>query len=178
MNLQEAARILAMAASVDHRVPPLNPTGPDERVPAWHMVLADLDYRTAEQGLLEVARNPGLVAIRPGDIYQATKAVMRRNLATVDLDTLEPPDDMTVQQYLGWRKALVRAVGRGTPVRDAVREADATAGAERRRLEPARPRNLRALIEARPAESPSKTRRERPDRAEIEAELEQMGGAS
>lgn len=166
MNAAETARILAMVAAIDHRVPPLDKTQPDERVPAWQMVLADLDFATCQQGVLEVARNPGLVAIRPGDIYQATKAVMRRNLASVDLDALEPPDDMTVRQYLGWRQALVRAVGRGTPANEAVREADQAAGAERRQLEPARPRNIRALIETHaPPSAPAI------DREQAEAEL-------
>ena len=141
MNQAETARLIAMAASVDHRVPPLDKSRPDERVPVWQMVLADLDYQTAQQGLLELARDPAMVAIRPGDIYQATKRVMRRHLATVDVTAIEPPDDMTTQGLLEWKRAVIRAVGRGAGPDQAKAEADQATGATRRGL-PRTPRNL------------------------------------
>lgn len=174
MDQSETARIIAMAASVDHRVPPLNRTGPDERVPVWQMVLADLDYNTAQQAVLEIARSPEMVAIRPGDIYQATKRVMRRHLATVDVTAIEPPDDMTTQGMLDWKRAVIRAVGRGAGPDQARAEADQATGATRRGL-PRTPRNMRELMAGK-TPSPEPVRNPTPDA--IRAELEQLRNAS
>lgn len=174
MDQSETARIIAMAASVDHRVPPLNTRGPDERVPVWQMVLADLDYQTAQQGLLEIARDPAMVAIRPGDIYQATKRVMRRHLATVDATAIEPPDDMTTQGLLEWKRAVIRAVGRGAGPDQAKAEADQATGVTRRGL-PRTPRNMRELV-AGQTRTPTPTNNPTPDA--IRAELEQIRNAS
>lgn len=153
MKLSEASKILAMVAALDHRVPPLAPDG-DDRVPVWHQVLEPLDYATAEKGVLELARDPGLVAIRPGDIYQATKRVMRRHLAAVNLEGIEPPDvddadvDLDVDRYLAWRRALVRAAGRGATPDAARQEADHAIGVTRHQITPSRTRDIAGLIEA------------------------------
>src|SRR5690606_9995757 len=154
--------------------PPLNRTGPDERVPVWQMVLADLDYQTAQQGLLDLARDPAMVAIRPGDIYQATKRVMRRHLATVDVTAIEPPDDMTTQGMLEWKRAVIRAVGRGAGPDQAKAEADQATGATRRGL-PRTPRNMRQLMAGK-IPAPEPVRNPAPDA--IRAELEQLRNAS
>lgn len=151
MNLSETARILAMVAGIDHRVPPV--VEADERVAIWQQVLAPLDYATTEQGVLELARDPGLVAIRPGDVYQATKRVMRRNLAKADLLAIDPPDrigddPIDTPTLLAWKRALVRAVGRGTPPQAAQVEADQAIGVTRLQLTPTARRDVAGLIEA------------------------------
>lgn len=174
MDQSETARLIAMAASVDHRVPPLNTRGPDERVPVWQMVLADLDYGTAQQALLEIARDPAMVAIRPGDIYQATKRVMRRHLATVDVTAIEPPDDMDTRRMLEWKRAVIRAVGRGAGPEQARAEADQATGATRRGL-PRTPRNMRQLTAGK-IPAPEPVRNPAPDA--IRAELEALRNAS
>ncbi|MGP9682052.1 hypothetical protein [Brachybacterium sp. AOP3-A1-3] len=154
MNEYEAGKIIAMVAGIDHRVPPLDRTRPDERVPVWQQVLEPLDYATAEKGVLELARDPGLVAIRPGDIFQATKRVMRRNLDRADIAAIEPPDDIDTNTTLAWRRALVRALGRGAETAAARAEADHAVGARRRTLGPAEPRDVRALIAGTTKETP------------------------
>lgn len=154
MNEYEAGKIIAMVAGIDHRVPPLDRTRPDERVPVWQQVLEPLDYATAEKGVLELARDPGLVAIRPGDIFQATKRVMRRNLDRADIAAIEPPDDIDTNTTLSWRRALVRALGRGAETAAARAEADHAVGARRRTLGPAEPRDVRALIAGSTKETP------------------------
>lgn len=154
MNEYEAGKIIAMVAGIDHRVPPLDRTRPDERVPIWQQVLEPLDYATAEKGVLELARDPGLVAIRPGDIFQATKRVMRRNLDRADIAAIEPPDDIDTNTTLAWRRALVRALGRGAETAAAREEADQAVNARRRTLGPAEPRDVRALIAATTKETP------------------------
>lgn len=176
MDAREAASILAMVAGVDHRVPPLNPNGPDERVPIWQTVLGDLDYQAAQQGVVALARDPGLVAIRPGDVYQATKRVMRRHLARVDVTAIEPPDDMNTEQTLKWRRALIAAVGRGAPPDAATAEADQAVGVThgpeiegpKRRGLPRTRRNL-AELTAGPTRTPARI--DAPQRDEIRAEL-------
>lgn len=176
MDVREAAQILAMVAGVDHRVPPLAKDGPDERVPVWHTVLGDLDYQTAQQGVITLARDPGLVAIRPGDVYQAAKRVMRRNLARVDASAIEPPDDMDTRQTLAWRRALTRAIGRGAPADQAAAEADQAVGVThgpelegpKRRGLPRIRRNL-AELTAGPTRTPARI--DAPQRDEIRAEL-------
>lgn len=174
MDQSETARIIAMVASVDHRVPPLARSGPDERVPVWQMVLGDLDYGTAQQGVLEIARDPDMVAIRPGDIYQATKRVMRRHLATTDITAIEPPDDMSTVQTLEWRRALIRAVGRGSDGASAKAEADQATGASRRGLPRVR-RDMKQLMAGKTT-APEPVRNPTPD--QIRAELEQLRHAS
>lgn len=159
MNEYEAGKIIAMVAGIDHRVPPLDRTRPDERVPVWQQVLEPLDYATAEKGVLELARDPGLVAIRPGDIFQATKRVMRRNLDRADIAAIEPPDQIgdnpiDTDTTLAWRRALVRALGRGAETAAARAEADHAVGARRRTLGPAEPRDVRALIAGSTQETP------------------------
>lgn len=154
MNEYEAGKIIAMVAGIDHRVPPLDRTRPDERVPVWLQVLEPLDYATAEKGVLELARDPGLVAIRPGDIFQATKRVMRRNLDRADIAAIEPPDDIDTNTTLAWRRALVRALGRGAETAAARAEADQAVGARRRTLGPAEQRDVRALIAGSTQETP------------------------
>lgn len=152
MNEYEAGKILAMVAGIDHRVPPLDESRPDERVPVWQQVLEPLDYATAEKGVLELARDPGLVAIRPGDIYQATKRVMRRHLDRADIAAIEPPDQVggapiDTDTTLAWRRALVRALGRGADPAAARDEADQAVGAHRRMLGPSTRRDVRGFIE-------------------------------
>lgn len=154
MNEYEAGKIIAMVAGIDHRVPPLDRARPDERVPVWQQVLEPLDYATAEKGVLELARDPGLVAIRPGDIFQATKRVMRRNLDRADIAAIEPPDDIDTNTTLAWRRALVRALGRGAETAAARAEADQAVGARRRVIGPAEQRDVRALIEGTTKETP------------------------
>lgn len=154
MNEYEAGKIIAMVAGIDHRVPPLDRTRPDERVPVWQQVLEPLDYATAEKGVLELARDPGLVAIRPGDIFQATKRVMRRHLDRADIAAIEPPDDIDTNTTLAWRRALVRALGRGAETAAARAEADQAVNARRRTLGPAEPRDVRALIACATKETP------------------------
>lgn len=154
MNEFEAGKILAMVAGIDHRVPPLDRTQADERVPVWQQVLEPLDYATAEKAVLELARDPGLVAIRPGDIFQATKRVMRRNLDRADIAAIEPPDDIDTDTTLAWRRALVRALGRGAEPDVARTEADRAIGARRRTIGPTEQRDVRALIEGTTKETP------------------------
>lgn len=174
MDQSETARVIAMVAAVDHRVPPLSTHGPDERVPVWQMVLGDLDYNTAQQAVLEIARNPDMVAIRPGDIYQATKRVMRRHLATVDVTAIEPPDDMTTRGMLDWKRAVIRAVGRGSSADQAKAEADQVTGATRRGL-PRAHRDMRELMAGK-IPAPEPVRNPTPDA--IRAELEALRNAS
>lgn len=151
MNEYETGKIIAMVAGIDHRVLPLDRTQPDERVPVWQQVLEPLDYATAEKAVLELARDPGLVAIRPGDIFQATKRVMRRNLDRADIAAIEPPDQIgdnpiSTDATLAWRRALVRALGRGAEPSVARDEADRAVGAHRRPIGPTEQRDVRALV--------------------------------
>ena len=157
MNEYETGKIIAMVAGIDHRVPPLDRTQPDERVPVWQQVLEPLDYATAEKAVLELARDPGLVAIRPGDIFKATKRVMRRNLDRADIAAIEPPDQIgedpiSTDATLAWRRALVRALGRGAEPSAARDEADRAVGAHRRMLGPSTKHTIGELMRGEGAE--------------------------
>lgn len=134
MKPAEVARLIAVAAAIDPRVPPLATNGTDERVAVWGKVLEGLDYATCDRALLAIARDPQLVTIRPGDIYQEAKRIMRRNLDRVEVASIEPPDDATGPVFLEWRRALVRALGRGEDPDAARAEADRVVGANRRAL--------------------------------------------
>lgn len=134
MKPAEVARLIAVAAAIDPRIPPLSTNGTDERVAVWGKVLEGLDYRTCDRALLAIARDPQLVTIRPGDIYQEAKRIMRRNLDRVEVASIEPPDDATGPEFLEWRRALVRALGRGEDPDVARVEADRAVGATRRAL--------------------------------------------
>ena len=144
MKPTEIARLIAAASAIDHRIPPLATNGSDERVAVWAKVLEGLDYRTCDQALLAIARDPQMIQIRPGDIYQEAKRIMRRNLDRVEVASIEPPDDATGKAFLEWRRALVRALGRGENPDAARIEADAEIGATRRALTPS-PSNRRKL---------------------------------
>lgn len=144
MKPTEIARLIAAASAIDHRIPPLATNGSDERVAVWAKVLEGLDYRTCDQALLAIARNPQMIQIRPGDIYQEAKRIMRRNLDRVEVASIEPPDDATGPAFLEWRRALVRALGRGESPEVARIEADREVGATRRAITPA-PSNRRKL---------------------------------
>lgn len=144
MKPAEIARLIAVAAAIDPRVPPLATNGTDERVAVWGEVLEGLDYRTCDRALLAIARDPQMVTLRPGDIYQEAKRVMRRNLDRVEVASIEPPDDATGPAFLEWRRALTRALGRGESPDAAKAEADAEIGATRRAIEPS-PGNRRKL---------------------------------
>lgn len=144
MKPAEVARLIAVAAAIDPRVPPLATNGTDERVAVWGKVLEGLDYATCDRALLAIARDPQLVTIRPGDIYQEAKRIMRRNLDRVEVASIEPPDDATGSVFLEWRRALVRALGRGEGPDAARIEADREVGATRRAITPS-PSNRRKL---------------------------------
>lgn len=144
MKPAEVARLIAVAAAIDPRVPPLATNGSDERVAVWGKVLEGLDYATCDRALLAIARDPQLVTIRPGDIYQEAKRIMRRNLDRVEVASIEPPDDATGPAFLEWRRALTRALGRGESPDAAKAEADAEIGATRRTITPS-PSNRRKL---------------------------------
>ncbi|MDU5962442.1 MAG: hypothetical protein E6Z13_04730, partial [Dermabacter sp.] len=107
MKPAEVARLIAVAAAIDPRVPPLSTNGTDERVAVWGKVLEGLDYATCDRALLAIARDPQMIQIRPGDIYQEAKRIMRRNLDRVEVASIEPPDDATGSVFLEWRRALV-----------------------------------------------------------------------
>lgn len=144
MKPAEVARLIAVAAAIDPRVPPLSTNGTDERVAVWGKVLEGLDYATCDRALLAIARDPQMVTLRPGDIYQEAKRVMRRNLDRVEVASIDPPDDATGPVFLEWRRALVRALGRGEDPEAARIEADAEIGATRRTITPS-PSNRRKL---------------------------------
>lgn len=144
MKPAEIARLIAVAAAIDPRVPPLATNGTDERVAVWGEVLEGLDYRTCDRALLAIARDPQMVTLRPGDIYQEAKQIMRRNLDRVEVASIEPPDDATGSVFLEWRRALVRALGRGEDPEVARIEADREVGATRRAITPS-PSNRRKL---------------------------------
>ncbi|MCT2056929.1 hypothetical protein M3D53_09835 [Dermabacter hominis] len=144
MKPAEVARLIAVAAAIDPRVPPLATNGTDERVAVWGEVLEGLDYRTCDRALLAIARDPQMVTLRPGDIYQEAKRIMRRNLDRVEVASIEPPDDATGPKFLEWRRALVRALGRGEDPEVARIEADREVGATRRAITPS-PSNRRKL---------------------------------
>lgn len=131
MKRQHIAQLIATAAAIDHRVPPLDPTGNDDRIDIWTRILNDMDYQTCDQALLDIARNPQMIQIRPGDIYQAAKQIMRRNLDRVEVAAIEPPDNATGEHYLAWKRALIRAIGRGLPPAEAQAEADTAVNATR-----------------------------------------------
>ena len=134
MKPAEVARLIAVAAAIDPRVPPLSTNGTDERVAVWGKVLEGLDYATCDRALLAIARDPQMVTLRPGDIYQEAKQIMRRNLDRVEVASIDPPDDATGSVFLEWRRALVRALGRGENPDAARAEADRVVGANRRAL--------------------------------------------
>lgn len=144
MKPAEVARLIAVAAAIDPRVPPLSTNGTDERVAVWGKVLEGLDYATCDRALLAIARNPQMVTLRPGDIYQEAKRIMRRNLDRVEVASIDPPDDATGPEFLKWRRALVLALGRGEDPDVARVEADRAVGATRRALTPS-PSNRRKL---------------------------------
>lgn len=144
MKPAEVARLIAAASAIDPRVPPLSTNGTDERVAVWGEVLEGLDYRTCDRALLAIARDPQMIQIRPGDIYQEAKRIMRRNLDRVEVASIEPPDDATGPAFLKWRRALVRALGRGENPEAARIEADREVGATRRAITPS-PSNRRKL---------------------------------
>lgn len=134
MKPAEIARLIAVAAAIDPRIPPLSTNGTDERVAVWGKALEGLDYATCDRALLAIARDPQLVTMRPGDIYQEAKRIMRRNLDRVEVASIEPPDDATGAVFLKWRRALVLALGRGESPDVARIEADRAVGATRRAL--------------------------------------------
>ncbi|MDU4692642.1 MAG: hypothetical protein E6Y12_02985 [Dermabacter sp.] len=144
MKPAEIARLIAVAAAIDPRIPPLSTNGTDERVAVWGKVLEGLDYATCDRALLAIARDPQLVTMRPGDIYQEAKRIMRRNLDRVEVASIEPPDDATGAVFLKWRRALVLALGRGESPDVARIEADRAVGATRRAITPS-PSNRRKL---------------------------------
>lgn len=132
MKHSEIAKLITATAAIDHRVPPLAPDRPDERVPVWAKILDGLDYQTCDQALLEIARDPQMIQIRPGDIYQGAKRIMRHNLRLVEVASIEPPDNATGAHYIEWKRALIRSLGRGTPPAEAQAEADRAVGATRK----------------------------------------------
>lgn len=158
MKPAEVARLIAVAAAIDPRVPPLSTNGTDERVAVWGKVLEGLDYATCDRALLAIARDPQMVTLRPGDIYQEAKRIMRRNLDRIEVASIEPPDDATGPAFLEWRRALVRALGRGEGLDAARIEADAEIGATRRAIEtsPGNRRKLEGLLNG--SQKPQKTR--------------------
>lgn len=164
MNRSDISDLIAMARAFDDRVEEVRPpyrdpsTGAmieDARIAAWHMILGDIDLGLAQQGLVELYQEPQIIRLQPGHIYQAAERVRRRNVASVDLEQLVPPDELATEagersRMPAWRQAAIGYIGRGFPVSEAQRMADDDLRVSRRQLGPASPgpRRLAATVAA------------------------------
>lgn len=161
MRKSEIAALISAARGYDDRIEDV--TEPwwnedaqqwveDARLAAWHAVLADVDYELAVRGLTELYRAPQMMRLQPGHIYEAAEKVRARNVSSVDLSQLTPPDQLETADgrtlHAEWMQAALRGIGLGLPVREAQARADAEIGASRRALGPAQPRPLQAALRA------------------------------
>lgn len=157
MRKSEIAGLITMARGFDDRVeevaePYPDPENPehiieDARLAAWHLILGDIDASLAEQGLCELYQEPQMTRLQPGHIYQAAERIRRRNVAAVDVDMLEPPDELAAEsgqrsRMPAWRQAAIGYIGRGVPLEEAQRMADDDLGVTRRMLGPSKGRRL------------------------------------
>lgn len=159
MRKSEIAGLITMARGFDDRVeevaePYPDPETPehiieDARLSAWHLILGDIDASLAEQGLCELYQEPQMMRLQPGHIYQAAERIRRRNVAAVDVDLLESPDELAAEAEPGhrsrmpaWRQAAIGHIGRGVPLEEAQRMADDDLGIARRMLGPSKGRRL------------------------------------
>lgn len=153
MRKSEIAGLISMARGFDDRIeevedPRTDPDNPDRviedaRLAAWHLILGDIDVDLAERGLAELYREPQMMRLQPGHIYEAAEKVRRRNVARADLGKLLPPKEIAVSgepgersRHAEWMQAAVRAIGRGFSVEEAQTVADDELQVSRRQIGP------------------------------------------
>ena len=149
MRKSEIADLISMARAFDDRIEEVSDPYEDEdghlvedaRLMAWHLVLGDLDYVLAAQGLAELYREPQMMRLQPGHIFQAAERVRRRNVGRHELSQLRPPEGLEAAglgtRHAEWMQAAVRYLGRGMSMPEAEAEADQELGVTRRALGPA-----------------------------------------
>ena len=159
MRKSEIAALISAARGYDDRIEEVAEPWWDEdaqrwvedaRLAAWHAVLADVDYGLAVRGLTELYRSPQMMRLQPGHIYEAAEKVRARNVASVDLSQLTPPDGLLDEDgrslQPAWMQAAVRGIGQGLSVPEAQARADDELQVSRRALGPAQPRPLQAAL--------------------------------
>jgi len=149
MRKSEIADLISMARAFDDRIEEVEEPYEDEdgrivedaRLTAWHMILGVLDYSLAAQGLAELYREPQMMRLQPGHIFQAAERVRRRNVGRHELSQLRPPEGLDSAdgrtRHAEWMQAAVRHLGLGLSLPAAEAEADLELGVSRRQLGPA-----------------------------------------
>lgn len=149
MNRSEISNLIGVARGFDDRIEPVmtpyrDATGKlveDVRIQAWLLVLGDVDARLALQGLAELYREPQMLRLQPGHVRDAAEKVRRRNVASVDMSQLLPPDGIggehgEASRTAEWRQVAVDAIGRGASLQEAQDHADRALNVTRRQIGP------------------------------------------
>lgn len=82
----------------------------DEHSPAaWLELLGDLRYEDARQAVFNLGRQQPFIA--PSDIIKEVKRIREERIKNNPLP--DPPDDLTVPQFIAWKRLTLKAVADG-----------------------------------------------------------------